>query len=304
MADIELDVSTGETIRLADYNAAQALVARVLGAGSGTFGYGQTLSSSQLAAGSVVDDADWDKLRTDLLKARQHISGVDESALYPDINVGQTVTVGAVNDYNIGAQSLEFERFSIAANQQEESATTQGVALTGVAFPGGGGAFIRPWNGTKTGFITFTFASADAARFFFNSGGILRVDGLAGTDGGTPKNQIWFNMTNGVIREVRGVGFYGLTDSYTRLASISAAAGVYVENRYYIDVACNVANNSTGGATTVTFRFIFEDNDVGDQTGTGPAEDENVSLAEINGRSIRSINNVVVDAPTRSAPNF
>jgi hypothetical protein len=304
MSDIRPSVTQGSTILLADYNNIQTKIANILGAGSGQSGYGQALASSQLAANSVIDDAHWDNLRTDLLKARQHQTGVDESGNLTDINVGQVIDDAVITPYETFATTVETNKFAIAANQQEESATTQGVALTGVAFTGGGGAFIRPWNGTKTGFITFTFASADAARFFFNSGGILRVDGLAGTDGGTPKNQIWFNMTNGVIREVSGAGFYGLTDSYTRLASISAAAGVYVENRYYIDVACNVANNSTGGATTVTFRFIFEDNDVGDQTGTGPAQDENVSLAEINGRSIRSINNVVVDAPTRSAPNF
>jgi hypothetical protein len=294
MADIELDVSTGETIRLADYNAAQALVARVLGAGSGTFGYGQTLSSSQLAAGSVVDDADWDKLRTDLLKARQHISGVDESALYPDINVGQTVTVGAVNDYNIGAQSLEFERFSIAANQRSEA----GPPETG---PFGA------WNGTKTAFATYTFASAAAARYFFNSGGVLTVRGTAGVNGGDSKDQIWWNMTSGVVRTVGAGGdisFYSLTDQYQRLASIGAAAGVYVENRFYIDAVCNNANNSAGGATTVTMRLIFEDNDVGDKTGTGEAVDENVSSISARATAIRSIGNVDVAAPAISLPAF
>jgi hypothetical protein len=107
-------------------------------------------------------------------------------------------------------------------------------------------------------------------------------------------------MTSGVVREVKGVDFYGLTDQFSRLASISAAAGVYVENRYYIDVRCNTATNFTGGATQVIFRLIFEDNDVGDQTGTGEAVDELVNGAEVFGFSIRSIGNVVVTAPTIS----
>jgi hypothetical protein len=54
----------------------------------------------------------------------------------------------------------------------------------------------------------------------------------------------------------------------------------------------------------VIFRLIFEDNDVGDQTGTGAAVDENVADAAVAGRAIRSINNVDVAAPSISSPNF
>jgi hypothetical protein len=107
-------------------------------------------------------------------------------------------------------------------------------------------------------------------------------------------------MTSGVVRTVGAGGsisFYSLTNQYQRIASIGAAAGVYVENRYYIEVNCNAANNSSGGATFITVQFIFEDNDVGDKTGTGDAVDENVSTRSVSGFTVRSIGNVVVTAP-------
>jgi hypothetical protein len=290
MSDIRPSVTQGNTILRSDYNNIQTKIANILGVGSGQSGYGQTLASSQVAADAVIDDAHWDNLRTDLLKARQHQTGVDEAANLTDVDVGQVIDDAVITPYETFATTVETNKFSIAANQQEQSS-----GLTGSS---------PQWNGTKITTVTFTFSSADAARFFFNSGGILRVTGIAGESNGAPKDQTWYNMTNGVVREVGGGGFYGLTDQFVRLASIGAAAGVYVENRYFIDVRCNLANNANGGATEVIFRFIFEDNDVGDQTGTGAAVDENVFRAAVSGSAVRSIGNVVVLAPTIFAPNF
>jgi hypothetical protein len=304
MSDIRPSVTQGNTILLADYNNIQTKIATILGAGSGQSGYGQALASSQLAAGSVIDDTHWDNLRTDLLKARQHQTGVNEATNLTDVDVGQLIDDAVITPYETFATTVETNKFAIAANQQEQSAST-GIS-TFRTFQTGPSSFQSSsrWNGTITGFIVYTFSSAAQARYFFNSGGILRFQGDAGINGSTPKNQTWWNMTSGVVRTVGAGGsisFYSLTDQYQRLASIGAAAGVYVENRYYIDAVCNTANNTNGGATTVTIRFIFEDNDIGDQTGTGPAEDEFVAQANIGGLSIRSIGNVIVDAPVITA---
>jgi hypothetical protein len=287
MSNIQPKVVQGATILLADYNNIQTKIANILGAGSGQSGYGQALASSQLAANSVIDDEHWDNLRTDLLKARQHQTGVDESGNLTDIDVGQIIDDAVITPYETFATTVETNKFAIANNQKEQSAT---IAAT----PSGA------WNSTQFGYVQYSFPSADAARHFFNSGGILSFTGTAGVNGGAPKDQTWFNMTSGVVRTVGAGGsisFYSLTNQYQRIASIEAAAGVYVENRYYIEVNCNAANNSSGGATFITVQFIFEDNDVGDQTGTGAAVDENVSTRTVSGFTVRSIGNVVVTAP-------
>jgi hypothetical protein len=288
MSDIRPSVTQGNTILLSDYNNIQTKIANILGTGAGQSGYGQALASAQVASNSVIDDAHWDNLRTDLLKARQHQTGVDESANLTDVAAGQAIDDAVITPYETFATTVETNKFTIAANQQELS-----TALVR-------GNSTAQWNGTIATIVTFAFTSANAARHFFNSGGIVRFSGSAGANGGVPKDQTWWDMTSPVVREISGVGFYGLTNTYVRVADISAAAGVYVENRYYIDVACNVANNSSGGATEVYARFIFEDNDVGDKTGTGAAVDESVSGALVSGRSVRSIGNVIVAAPTVS----
>jgi hypothetical protein len=288
MADIQPKVVQGATIFLSDYNNIQTKIANILGAGSGQSGYGQALASSQVAVNAVIDDAHWDNLRTDLLKARQHQTGVNEAANLTDIDVGQVIDDAVITPYETFATTVETNKFTIAANQQEQSAVSLPPTTSN-------------WNGTLVRTVVYTFTSAAEARYFFNAGGILRFSGYAGLNGGGAKDQSWYNMTNGVVRSVGAGGsisFYSLTDSYQRLASIGAAAGVYVENRYYIDAVCNNANNTNGGATIVTIRFIFEDNDVGDQTGTGAAVDETVFQASTSSFSIRSIGNVVVTAPS------
>lgn len=290
MSNIQTNVTEGSAILLSDYNNIQTKIATIMGAGSSQSGYGQAVSSYQLGANSVIDDAHWDNLRTDLLKARQHQTGVDESANLTDVTVGELVDDAVITRYETFATTVENNKFAIAANQKEQSGTTS--------------SSLGAWNGTRAALIYFTFASADAARYFFNAGGILSFSGTAGVNGGGSKDQTWWNMTSGVVGTVGAGGsisFYGLTDQFQRVASIGAAAGVYVENRYFIDVRCNLANNSSGGADQVIALLTFQDNDLGDRTGTGPAVDENVSQASVSAFSVRSIYNVVVTAPTIGA---
>jgi hypothetical protein len=247
MSEIRPSVTEGSTILLDDYNFMQDEIAYTLGTGGGQSGYGQALASSQVSANSIIDDAHWDNLRTDLLKARQHQTGVDESGNLTDVTAGQVIDDAVITGYENFVTTVVNNENSVASNQLELSGTTSGS--TGA------------WNGTKTAFITFSFSSADQARYFFNSGGFLRFSGVAGVNGGNSKDQTWWNMTSPFVQSVGNssfsTSFYDLTNNYLRIVSATAAAGVYVENRYYIDVACNVANNTNGGATSVTVRFIF-----------------------------------------------
>lgn len=65
----------GTKILASDYNAIQALAQNVLGAGSGQFGYGQTVTSTQVASGNPFRLLDWLNLRSDLLKIGAHQTG-------------------------------------------------------------------------------------------------------------------------------------------------------------------------------------------------------------------------------------
>jgi urate oxidase len=63
-----------------DYNLIQSKIASVMGEGSGTKGYGQTIASSQVGQFAKITTTQWNNLRTDILRARQHQTGQDMSS--------------------------------------------------------------------------------------------------------------------------------------------------------------------------------------------------------------------------------
>jgi len=65
----------GTKILASDYNEIQALTQIILGVGSGQYGYGQAVTSSQVQSGDPFRLNDWINLRTDLLKIGAHQTG-------------------------------------------------------------------------------------------------------------------------------------------------------------------------------------------------------------------------------------
>ena len=63
----------GQLIQATDYNSIRAVVDTVMG--TGTSGYGQTLTSADVSAGNQITALQWLNLRTDMVKARQHQVG-------------------------------------------------------------------------------------------------------------------------------------------------------------------------------------------------------------------------------------
>ena len=107
----------GTLIRAADYNAIQAKVSMNFGTGSGDQGYGQSLSSSQVAVGDKITVSQWSNLRTDMLKARQHQTGVDESSNLTLPLSSLLVTEALRAQYNSYADTINANRFTMASNQ-------------------------------------------------------------------------------------------------------------------------------------------------------------------------------------------
>jgi hypothetical protein len=75
-----MTAGVGQKIDAGDYNAIRNKVASILGVGSGQSGYGQSVISGQVVAGNKINLSEWLNLRSDLRTARQHQTGVDESA--------------------------------------------------------------------------------------------------------------------------------------------------------------------------------------------------------------------------------
>ena len=259
----------GNIIYAADYNNIQGTANFLLGTGLADSGYGQSITSGQVDSTLKVTVAQWTDLRTDLLKIRQHQTGVDESAGLGIATTSTLVDDAFVNTFKTFATTCNTNRLSIATNQ--------GTAET---LAGAGQSRSTAWNGVVSHTVTVTFASSNAARWFFNAGGELRFSASRSGGSTTNKNTSWTNLLSdmGTIKfgsygttytgsgaaggyPTTGIGWYGLTTSYQTIFVKPAAAGVYLENDYNIQVKKDAADNT---ATVLTFLVSFRDDDTGD----------------------------------------
>jgi hypothetical protein len=243
---------TGSIIEAVDYNSIRSKIINVMGAGSGQTGYGQTTLSTTVAAGNIVTKEQWDALRYDLLNARIHQDGLVPSIVTPE--TGQPIRFGTGypnSQYNAQAELSITNKWNLGSGQFVIDAGTTTVRSSA-------------WVSEVTTTCTVTFNTADQARWFFNSGGKIRVTSSRTGGTGSPQNSTWSSLlatvgTQALGGNNAGVNFYNLTNSY-QLFFQSSASSPYSGNQYRIDVLSNVTNNSIGGATILTFRIRFTDN--------------------------------------------
>jgi hypothetical protein len=294
----------GTLISAAEYNNIQAKISVVLGSGSGQTGYGQSLQSGQVVPGDKIRVGQWLNLRTDLLKARQHQTGADESGNLTIPTTSITVSEALRVQYSGFADIVTTDKFMIDGSQ-----ATLEPLITGS---------IGTWNGVRTNVVTITFSSADRARNFFNAGGDLRVTSSRSGGGGGSKNDTWTTMldqsgsviinytttisTGSSPGTVYNIGFYGLTTSNQTIYWKPAPAGNYAANDYYV-----YARKSSDG-TQVIITSEFRDDDTGSGSSVYPSTpvDEDVTGTTSNTIQIfrPTGSNVSVAAPTATKSGF
>lgn len=114
-------MAVGDIISASRFNNVQNRIAVVMGQGAGSTGYGQTLVSSQKPIGSVVTVADATALRSDMIKARQHQTGVDESGVKYSFlpsaisTTNNTITISG-HTFTDGTRVILFPTFDEAGN--------------------------------------------------------------------------------------------------------------------------------------------------------------------------------------------
>ena len=242
---------TGLIIEAVDYNTIRTKIIGIMGTGAGQSGYGQTLLSSSVAFGNTVTKAQWDNLRFDIFNARLHQDGLAPTII--TATSGEPVRYGAGhpnNQYNTQADTAISNKFNIGTGQFVIESATSSTRTTA-------------WNSSLTATVTVTFGTADQARHFFNSGSKIRC--ASSRTGGTasPQNSSWSNILDTASTvafggNTSGLNFYNLTNSYQTFFNLSSSAP-YTVNQYRIEVVCDLANNTIGGATTLTFRVTYTD---------------------------------------------
>jgi len=290
-------VTVGQTIGEAEYTTLRSGINLVMGTptgtGTGAAGYNQATTAPAVVPGDKVTAAAWNALKTDVDKAYTHQVGSTPSPALTTVNTDSGITK-AIHDALENVVNFVKDagnRFTLGAGQ---STTVSASSRTKTN-----------WNGTQTHDVTFTWSSANAAKAFFNAGGKLTLTSTLSYGGGEAKTLDWQTMMDpGTITvnyvDVTKSGAGGtITNSsgyYDLAGEVEImnrnGANPYSENRYKI-----FASAITNG---VRIRMQYQDNDVGDQTGTGPAVDENVQGTLTSAMSyIRPTgSNVQVDAPT------
>lgn len=180
--------SAGGLIEAADYNGfvstnSGANVNSVWGAGSSDSGWGQTALSTVSAAGTITA-TQWASL----------VNTISSMGLQTNTAITARTAPVAGNTINILA-ALNTDLTNITANRLNAAANgTQFTAWTGInskttaTLP-----ILDNWTITFTN--TVTWASADAARYFFNAGGRIKID-VSKTATGETGDPEWNDLAN------------------------------------------------------------------------------------------------------------
>lgn len=299
----------GGLIQAADYNNIRDKMVLVMGTGS--TGYGQTdLSSTAVSVDQEISEVRWDNLRTDLLRARQHQTGVDETANITNAANTTLITEAIFAEYDTFSTTITTNNRVCADNQRAVEALISSTPWT------------SNWNGILYHQVVVTFSSALQAKYFFNAGGQIRFTASRIGTASNTKDTEWTNMlgngttpsgmgtiffdytqtgtvagTAAVGRQGTGgtIGFYDLTVTNQQIFITTAIAGSYVANDYNIRARVNTAFGSGTEPTTITFTIQFRDD-----VGGSPDEQVTGTLNSVCQMARPSGSNVSVTAPTPS----
>jgi hypothetical protein len=250
-------MAVNDIITPVDYNTLRSSIIPIIGNGTSTSGYGQTVQSVDKVAHEKISQNDWDLLRYDIVNARTHQDGV--APTITDINEGQLLSFNNNTQYSGVISTAITNRFNIGSGRFLTESATSSTRST-------------QWNTSVICEVTATFANANLCRWFFNSGGQVRIQSSRTGGAATAQNSDWSSLLSSAglqafgsqtptagFSPMNGQNFYRLTNSYQNFYALSSSAP-YSANSYYLDAKCDVADNSAGTATTVYIRVRFDDN--------------------------------------------
>ncbi len=269
-----MSYAQGQNIAAADYNgfaggvaitsafassaAATQKIAALLGVGYGDRGYGQSTPSLPVrVAGDSVAASDWANLRTAIATLASH-QGTATSQLPPsgDFVAGANVkaeTTAATTTYDFATMiaNVDSNRFNTNSGASM-TLTANALTISRASGWGSGSASI-------TCTANATFASEDAARHFFNSGGEIRF-ALSHPTGSTQDNN-WNAALAGVGTVAfkahsttrsgsngtpAAIGYYELTTSAQTILSGAIGTGAYSTNSISVTAAATSIAGSNG----------------------------------------------------------
>ena len=255
-------MTSGTQILAAQYVTIQDKAQSLMGTGSETRGYGQTVQSADVFTGNSITKAQWDLLRYDIINIRIHQDG--QLPNIATIAVGDPIGYGAASpntNYNTLLETAIANRFRIDASQ---AVVTTKASST----------YTTAWSNSLTATLTVTFSNSNEARYFFNSGGKIRFTPTLTGGTVTPQYTAWVNILNSIGTRSFGadtdpfVTYYTLTNTFQTYYT-SFASSPYSNNSYTLEARSNVVNNNTGTATQVFLRVTLADSYIDPDVASG-----------------------------------
>jgi hypothetical protein len=317
-------------INKVDYNSIRDSLVGIMGTGSGTSGWGQQarIRSSAVTESNTVTINEWGNLRFDIINAYTHIFGSTPTTA--QVNEGNTIRYSSSFTPDTGTLDTPPSQYltwvnTIAANKFTVHASQSATTSTITSSREWPGIFGNTWSTKIACTVNLSWSSADQARYFFNSGGLLRLSSSRANSasstlgGGNQQNIAWTSIlstagTRSFGGNTPGTGtspsdaqnFYRLTNSY-QVWYTATGSSPYGANSYRISARCNVVNNTTGTANSVDFLLEFIDNytDTGGIPNPPPTDDVDgifsVSASTLYATGIMiptGTGNFVVETPT------
>ena len=270
-------------ITAARINNLQSSIALILGSGSGQNGYGQTVTSSPVNnTGDVIEAADMNAIYTDILKARVHQVGPGDSSIAQVIQ-NENIVAENTSSYYLDQVDVVGNRPAGASEDPDgfkkgvvdfETLMTQVQADKAILHssqatlePAISSARSSNWNGLLAHEAVVTFSSSEEKRFFFNTGGEIRIS-ANNTSASTAKGLDWTLLSSQVgtikfsaeatVSSSGGgssIGNYDLTSAFQNIYQKIGSGtnqGVYAGNIYTVKARSDID-------TRIIFRIEFND---------------------------------------------
>lgn len=272
-------------IQTSDYNSIRTTVSNIVGVGSASKGYGQPINSRNLSNHELVSQFDWDLLRFDILNARIHQVG---SATLTEINQNELISSSTAAPYQTISSTLDStaERFKLATGQFQTD-----LEIFNTSREWGSGTTPSTWYSEINAIVRVSFNTANDARYFFNSGGEVRITSSrtnppSGRSHEFDQSTSWTTLLTSAGRQAfgglyssistveetravqNGLNFYNLTNTFVAFYS-KKLSGTYDRNRYVLEARSEVSNNTTGTATWIEIKIRFIDEYTDPPSGEG-----------------------------------
>lgn len=186
--------SQGSLIEATDYNGfvstnSGANVNDIWGTGSSDKGYGQSAMGTVSAAGTI-SATQWANLVNNISSMASHQGTSITSRTAPV--TGDTITI--LSNLNTDLTNLTTNRLNCASSGSQYTSWSGTSSKTSAT-----GSGSSAWTITFT--HTITFASADAARYFFNAGGRIKWE-TSKTSTGTEADDEWNDLANTLVGDI------------------------------------------------------------------------------------------------------